>query len=396
MEKKGILFVDDEKQILKALRRLFIQSEYETYYADNGNDALEILESNNISLLITDVRMPGMDGFELMKRVKETYPTVVRVALSGYTDSNRIYKALEENLARLYLFKPWDNMELINIINGIFYLEETLKNNELFELINSIDELPSLPNIYTKLCRMIEADEDVSTISKVLDEDAAISSRVLRIANSAFYGSRTGSINQAIMYIGLSNVRSIILTNGIINSVNKGSEYIKDLWKHFSTTNQLSKMFFEKIYDKKMPPIYGSAGLLHDIGKLVIIQNDKEKYKRISDELETSDETYSEIEKNVLDIGHELLGGYLLNWWGIPVPIVEAALFHHDPLNDNCIYKDLAITVNIANYYSWEFLKIEKYQDPMSLDVLDYLNIEKDVLDGYFESFKDEIKIMEW
>lgn len=396
MEKKGILFVDDEKQILKALRRLFIQSEYLTYYAESGYEALEIMEHNSIDLLITDVRMPHMNGFELLKKVKELYPNVVRVALSGYTDSNRIYKALEENLARLYLFKPWDNMELLNIINGIFYLEDTLKNNELFDIINGIDELPSLPNIYTELCRMIEEDEDVSTISKLLDQDPAISSRVLRIANSAFYGSRTGSINQAIMYIGLSNVRSIILTNGILGTFDKGDKNVKHLWEHFSVTNQLAKMFFERIFDKKMPPIYGSAGLLHDIGKLIILKNNKKEYDEISSELDNCDDTYIDLEKEQFDITHELLGGYLLNWWGIPVPIVEAALFHHDPLNENCIYKDLVVVINIANYYSWEYLKKQKYQEALSLEVLDYLEIEKDDLDRYYMGFLDEINLMEW
>ena len=215
---KRILFVDDEKQILRALRRLFVQSDYEVSFANSAKEALEILEKNEVELLITDIRMPEMDGFELLREVKANYPLTLRVALSGYTDNNKVFNALEDNLAKIYLFKPWDNRELLNIIDQLFELESLLKNKNLLNLINNVDKLPTVPNLYTELSNLVEKDANVDQISKKIEEDQSIASRVLRVANSAFYGAKTGSISQAIMYIVLINVKNIVLSNAIFTS----------------------------------------------------------------------------------------------------------------------------------------------------------------------------------
>ncbi len=87
-------------KFLRALKRLFIDSAYETVFMDNGEDALAYLDNNEVQLIISDIRMPSMNGFDLLKKVKDKYPLTLRVALSGYTDSKKIYKALEENIAK--------------------------------------------------------------------------------------------------------------------------------------------------------------------------------------------------------------------------------------------------------------------------------------------------------
>jgi YesN/AraC family two-component response regulator len=111
-----ILFVDDEKQILKAIKREFFDSEYEIVTADSGQAALDIMEQTKIDLIITDMRMPEMDGYELLRRVKETYPSTRRIILSGYADENIIKDALNNGLTEFYLFKPWGSREIITAI----------------------------------------------------------------------------------------------------------------------------------------------------------------------------------------------------------------------------------------------------------------------------------------
>ncbi|MEA1976172.1 MAG: response regulator, partial [Bacillota bacterium] len=138
---KKILFVDDEKHILKALRRLFFNSEYNCFYVTSGSDALNILKEYDIDLLVTDIRMPKMDGFELLKIVKNKYPDITRVALSGYSDNDAIIKALETNLVKLYLYKPWENEELREVIKKSFALSEILNSEELFRFINNIENI---------------------------------------------------------------------------------------------------------------------------------------------------------------------------------------------------------------------------------------------------------------
>ena len=120
---KTILFVDDEKQILKALRRLFMQKDYTCFFAESAEAALETLRNHHIDLIVTDIKMPTMDGYRLLKLVKEKYPTTLRACFSGYSDEGLILKTLEDNLAELYLFKPWDNKKLTTTIENILEKE---------------------------------------------------------------------------------------------------------------------------------------------------------------------------------------------------------------------------------------------------------------------------------
>lgn len=324
--KKSILFVDDENQILRALKRLFFNAPYETFYMGSAQDALQLLEQRPIDLIITDIRMPQMDGFELLKIVKAKYPEVLRVALSGYTDSKQIYKAIEQNLAKMYLFKPWDNDEIVKIVQNIFILEEKLKDKSLLETINSVDELPTVPELYNDISKMLHEDEDVEKIGSRIEEDPSIASRILRVANSAFYGAKTGSINQAIMFIGLANVKNIVLSNAVFNNISPIYN-INNLWRHAGLTNRISHEIYKEIHEKSMPMAISSAGLLHNIGVVLLITHYPDEFLNAL-ELKKSGQ-YDNIiaaEDATMTFTHEQVGGYLLNWWELPYPLVEAAM----------------------------------------------------------------------
>lgn len=389
---KSILFVDDEKQILRALKRLFIRTEYETYYAESGEKALEILENVNVDLVITDIRMPIMDGYELLRIIKEKYPLTLRVALSGYTDNVKIYKALEDNIVKLYLFKPWNNEELKQIIDKIFDQEDILKNKNLLKLINNINDLPTVPNLYKEISVLIEKGADIDEISKTIEKDIAIASRILRVANSAFYGTKTGSIKQAIIYIGLTSVKNIVLTNSVFKNLNSDKKEKENLWKHVSLTNAYANIIYSEFINKKMPSTFASAGLLHDIGKVVIYQHFKEFSSAISKMVkEDNDLTTWECEKKLIGVSHQEIGGYLLNWWELPFPIVEATLFHHNPLGENIINRELVSVIHLANYYSSNKLGMDTLKSKLNDGVFDFLNIDKMELENFIDNFKVEI-----
>ena len=121
---KSILLVDDERQILRAFSRLFIDSPHEIHLVDNGREALELLDRIPVDMVISDMRMPEMDGYALLREVKARHPETIRLILSGYADERVIFDALQNNLAKLYLFKPWNNEELLGNIDRILGTEE--------------------------------------------------------------------------------------------------------------------------------------------------------------------------------------------------------------------------------------------------------------------------------
>lgn len=383
---KRILFVDDEQQILRALKRLFVSEGYEVHMAEGAKEAMELLVDTPVDLVVTDIRMPEIDGFELLKHVRSNYPLTLRVALSGYSDSKKIFSALDDSLAKLYVMKPWDNNELLDTIRKLFELEDSFKDKNLLNLINNLSELPTVPTLYSDICRLIEQDASVMEISNRIEDDQSISSRILRVANSSFYGAKTGSIAQAIMYIGLANVKNIVLTNGIFSYSHLKDENLDLIWAHVRLTNKLMTLIYQRCLNKKVPNSYASAGLLHEIGRVVVINHFNELHHRIMDMAER-DKTKSlvELEEQVMKISHQQIGGYLLNWWEIPVPIVESALYHHDPLNSKVIYKELVCVVHIANHYSSIKLEMEALMGPLNLSALDYLGIDQSQLETIVE-----------
>lgn len=131
MTKNTILCIDDEPIILKSLERLFRKENYKIYTAENGNEALSILEETPVDLVISDYRMPGMTGVELLQHVKEKYPTSVRIILSGFADFNNIVSAINKGQIYRYCHKPWDNDNLKITVRQSLEYHNILKENRI-------------------------------------------------------------------------------------------------------------------------------------------------------------------------------------------------------------------------------------------------------------------------
>lgn len=102
-----VLFVDDEENILNSLRRGLIDEEYTCLFAKSGNEALDLLQKNKISVIVSDMRMPGMDGLALLKEVKVKYPSTVRIVLSGYNQLQQVLATINQVDVFKFITKPW-------------------------------------------------------------------------------------------------------------------------------------------------------------------------------------------------------------------------------------------------------------------------------------------------
>ena len=93
---------------------------------------------------------------------------------------------------------------------------------------------------------------------------------------------------------------------------------------------------------------------------------------------------FHDLEREVIGFSHEELGGYLLDLWGLPYPIIEAALYHHDPMNPNIINQELVKAVHLANYYAWKSMDYLKYDNYLNKEVFESFGITEAELDAYF------------
>lgn len=388
---KTILFVDDEKAILNSLKREFFDSEFITFYAESGREALKILyENKNIDVIVSDVMMPEMDGYELLKRVKYIYPNIIRIVLSGYVHKALMFKCINENIARIYINKPWVKEDLINKIRDILDTSDKLNDSNLKDILESTNKLPTIPTLFAKINKLIEDDNSsIDEIVTLINKDQTIATKILKTINSAFYGIKTGSVKTAVVNLGLINLKSLIAYVDIFDFDND-SEYKSLLWEHSNLVNTLTVEFYEKINKKKIPEQYSSAGLLHDIGKVILLKMFKEEYESI---LKMKDENnkvdISICEKNIFHFTHEEVGSYILNLWQLPYPIVEVSLKHSNPLTASNSNKNIACIVNLADYYSWKILH-PQFMTNVSNEVYKYLGITKqqcqDIVSKYKES----------
>ena len=128
----NIIIVDDTREVLSSIQRDLKTEPYNIFYANNGEDALQILSENFCKLIISDIKMPKMDGFELLTRVQEKYPDTIRVVLSGHSDVKLILNLVNKGGIYRYLTKPWEADDLKSTIRQCI---------ELFDLRKEVIEL---------------------------------------------------------------------------------------------------------------------------------------------------------------------------------------------------------------------------------------------------------------
>lgn len=154
-EESKILCVDDEPNVLNALKRVFLDEEYIILTASSGEEGLQILEKEGVQVVISDYRMPGMNGVEFLKKVRKRWPHTVRIVLSGYADTASVVAAINEGQIYKFLPKPWNDDELkVTVLNAIERYSLYKKNRELTsELETKNEELNQLNSELQKLLK---------------------------------------------------------------------------------------------------------------------------------------------------------------------------------------------------------------------------------------------------
>ena len=180
-------FVDDEPGILDGLRRLLrsYRNEWEMSFASSGQEALAIVAEQSIDAVVTDMRMPGMDGSQLLNELARCHPEIVRFVLSGYSDDEMIIKSV--GTAHQYLSKPCDSDLLKAALSRALSLRKLLHEERLLALVSGVSSLPSLPEVYLEILETLRSDgASLRKVGETISRDPAITAKVLQLVNSAF------------------------------------------------------------------------------------------------------------------------------------------------------------------------------------------------------------------
>lgn len=354
----SVLFVDDEENILRSIRRIFFQSGIKIYTATRAREGLSILKVEKIDLVVSDYRMPEMDGFHFLKKVRDENPEVQRVILSGYVDQSVVLKALLTGLAVSYLTKPWDNEEFRAKVLCLLSKRGNIKNDKFIRLLNSIQKLPTLPSLYQTLLKAVETKRSMEEIADIIGKDPTVTTKLLQIANSSFYGSsQISSIKDALVRIGLSIVKEIVLTISIVNTEDWTKEapvHLSRIFLHSTMVNRYLPQFFHLRCGAKPARSLQSVGITHDIGKILLLGYLPDRFEEIvRNTINHSGVGFyeSEIDLGFDDCTHADIGGYFLDQWGLPEPMIEIALHHHSEEIASDNYRDALEAVKFTDKF---------------------------------------------
>ncbi|MFP4459722.1 MAG: HDOD domain-containing protein [Candidatus Zixiibacteriota bacterium] len=353
-----ILFIDDEKNIRKSIKRELFSTEYDFFVACSAKEGLEILANEPIDIVVSDIRMPVMNGFELLEIVKTKYPDTDRIILSGFVDEATVMQAIVQGLATTYLTKPWETENLLGTLDHILQLRKQLHSDDIMTIVSNIEKLPTLPGIYQNLMQAIGEQKSFTKITEIIEQDVSIATKVLQVANSAYYGfKKTTSLTRAVAILGLSTLRDIVLTNSLIDQLEWTEEQkteLEEIAKHSLIVNRMITEYYKDTYAKILPMEFKSVGITHDIGKIILLQYFYEDYKKIKD-IQEQDQPYDfhecEIKAGFNNRTHAEIGSFFLNKWNLPHVNCDITMNHHKKSFDNNCYCKLLQAVDFTNNY---------------------------------------------
>lgn len=321
-----LLFVDDEPRVLEALERMVMElvDDWEIECATSGEAALVVLASAPFDVVVSDMRMPGMDGAALLHDVHLRHPHVTRLVLSGQTEQQSALRALA--VAHQFLSKPCRADVLVGTIQRAAALRALVVSDHVRALAAGVDSLPCVStNALALSTLMRDPNASVVAVSEVFGRDPGLAAKLLQIANSSFFsrGRTALDIRTAVGRVGLDTIRSA-LGSGLIAPVAPGvhEDRVRALQLDAADAAAIAAMMVPGPLRREAY----TAALLCDVGQLVLDRG-----------------------VPVLGATHAALGAYLLGLWGLPQSIVDAVAAHHEPALQTKPDGGLAAAVHAAH-----------------------------------------------
>ena len=286
---KRVLFVDDEVFVLDGLKRMLrrMRTQWEMDFVDSGESALQMMAQKEFDVIVSDMRMPNMNGAELLNEVKDLHPNTIRFILSGYSDKDLILKSLDST--HQYLAKPCDPETLKTRILRATSLQESISNDALKNLISQLGELPTLPALYEEILSLLrQPDVSSECLSDAIKKDIGMTAKILKFANSGYVGlkRKISGMNDAVSYLGMDYIRSIILTIGAFGRLKQfqiDGSTLEDFWGNSLMVAEAAKAItISQTSSRTMAEESYVGGLLHACGKLILSANFPSKYVEVN------------------------------------------------------------------------------------------------------------------
>lgn len=334
--KRTVLFVDDEINVLQGLRRMLrpMRDRWDMHFVASGQEALEIMAKETVDAVVSDMRMPGMDGPALLHRIKLEYPEAIRFALSGYSDQEMVTRSIAPT--HQYITKPCNGQMLVEALEQAMAARDLVPNKTVLDRLTRIEHLPVLPMVYNRITTELnKGDPAPKDIGNIVAQDVGLSANILKIVNSAYFGlaRHISTPQQAVIVLGVNVIRSLVLSMHVFQSFEPTGRRLfslRLLWEHCMRTAAIARTLAqaEGLPREQIDHAY-IAALLHDVGKLLLNAQCPDDCHKVYEIVRQDNRRVAEVETEVLGLTHGQVGAYLLGLWGLPGPVVHAVARHH-------------------------------------------------------------------
>ncbi|PKN56434.1 MAG: hypothetical protein CVU56_16210 [Deltaproteobacteria bacterium HGW-Deltaproteobacteria-14] len=337
-----ILFVDDEPRGLEGIEEMLFgrPHAWEVVFASSAGEAVAAFEGRPFDVVFSDALMP--DGATLLSEVRTRWPGTIRVAISGQPDPGQTEPAVP--VAHELLTKPMSADVLLDTISRALALRRSCRSEALRCVAGRLDKLPQRPKTYERYLARVHADASIDAIAAVIEEDPALVAGLLRMVRSAFFATATPieRVRDAIVRLGLAQTSDVVLAICAFDGLtNERVPYAEETFAHCTQVGQLAR----RVAPPELRQRAFLAGLLHDIGHVVMGRSFPLVYRRMQGGATEHREGSVAIEREHFGFDHSHCGAYLLRLWNLDEELAEAVDHHHAPLDLPPARRGLALTV---------------------------------------------------
>lgn len=326
----AVLFVSDTPGLGVWRERLRVyEPRWQIRYAASVADAEAVVGTGAFDVVISALQQDEAEGLALLDRLQTKSPRTARIVIQP-RDTTR----LQRPMAQQVLGPFCEPTELWSVVERTCCMNGLLDNPTIRDLVGGLDHLPSVPRSYLALSQaMARADVSLEEIVAIVEQDSAMAIKLLQLANSAFFGRarKTTSLSHAVAYLGLDVLRALALSAqvfGMLEGESPQAYGLDQLQDRSMLTAYLARRFLAA---SGLAEEGFTAGLLQDVGRLVLTVCLKDRYRQVIDQARQQQESLRDAEQASFGVTHAEVGAYLMSLWGLPVELIEAIAFHHNP-----------------------------------------------------------------
>lgn len=337
---KRILFIDDEPALLDSLTRVMrpLKNEWEIQVESSPRAALERLAKETFDIVVTDLRLPALNGVPVVSQVMESSSDAVRVALSSSSPPAENGQHLTTAPTYQVVARASELEHLKETVERISRMRDRMHDENMRALIGEIDGLPAVPAVCQELNRTLAQDDfSMRDVASVVEKDPALCAKILQLVNSPFFGlgRKLAQLHDAVSYLGTSMLKNLVTSITLWRTLEgvrpAAIGQLQRVHARCQRVGGLARRMMAR--DRVRGEEAFVSGLLHDIGVTLLIAYLPERYDRITAEMRNTGLSFYEVERSLYSVDHAEIGAHLLDAWGLPFQVLEAVAFHSSAPN---------------------------------------------------------------